>query len=140
MNQVFMPDPDRIKHEIPEGWRICGENLYARHSILYDGLKSYLYVFSVWNERNECLSWDETVEWCELLGLECADVLYRGLFDESVLKRLADELDVDKKEVYVFECFKLCRRSRYFLCGDPRDFRIFPRSCNSGDDLVCYQV
>ena len=27
-----------IKHEIPSGWRICGENLYARHSIHYRGL------------------------------------------------------------------------------------------------------
>src|SRR5205823_6345936 len=36
-----------IAHEIPEGWRLCGENLYARHSIPYKGLKSYFMLFSV---------------------------------------------------------------------------------------------
>ncbi len=29
----------RLRHEIPEGMRVCGENLYARHSIGYDRLR-----------------------------------------------------------------------------------------------------
>lgn len=32
-------------HEIPQGWRICGENLYARHSLAYDALPSYFLGF-----------------------------------------------------------------------------------------------
>ena len=36
-----------IAHLIPQGWRLCGENLYAQHSIAYEGLKSYFYLFSV---------------------------------------------------------------------------------------------
>ena len=31
------------------------------HSIAYDALPAHFLVFSIWNERNECLSWDETV-------------------------------------------------------------------------------
>lgn len=46
----------QIAHEIPEGWRLCGENLYAQHSIHYAGLPDYFLLFSIWNERNECLS------------------------------------------------------------------------------------
>ncbi len=61
--------------QIPKGWRVCAENLYAKHSIGYDRLKSYLQVFSIWNEHNACLSWDETLFWCELLGLEPVPVL-----------------------------------------------------------------
>lgn len=49
-----------IGHLIPQGWRICGENLYARHSIVYNDLHSYFYVFNIWNEENKCLSWDAT--------------------------------------------------------------------------------
>ena len=36
-----------IGHDIPQGWRICGENLYARHSIVYENLSSYFYLFSI---------------------------------------------------------------------------------------------
>ena len=39
-----------IKKDIPEGYRICGENLYAQHSIKYVDLESYFYVFSIWNK------------------------------------------------------------------------------------------
>lgn len=75
-----------IAHSIPEGWRICGENMYAKHSLEYDALPSYLLAFSIWNEKNECLSWDETVEWCELLGLSMVPVLYRGVYDEAKIR------------------------------------------------------
>lgn len=29
------------RHLIPPGWRFCGENLFAEHSIRYDSLPSY---------------------------------------------------------------------------------------------------
>lgn len=58
-----------IAHDIPSGWRICGENMYAKHSIHYHHLKSSFYVFSIWDQNNVCLSWKDTVDFCELLGL-----------------------------------------------------------------------
>lgn len=67
----------KIAHEIPENWRVCGENLYAAHSLKYTALPSYFMVYSVWNGLT-CLSWDETVEWCELLGLQTVPMLWRG--------------------------------------------------------------
>ena len=91
----------RISYLIPEGWRICGENLYARHSIEYRDLESYLEVFSIWNEKNEALSWSETKEWCELLGLRHVPVLYEGPFDAEKLRELADGLDPQTQEGYV---------------------------------------
>lgn len=76
----------QIAHEIPEGWRICGENLYAKHSIHYTNLPSYFLVFSIWNEENVCLSWDETVEWSHLLGLQTVPVLWEGLWSEEAVR------------------------------------------------------
>jgi hypothetical protein len=73
-------------YELPFGWRAVMENLYAQHSIVYDGLPSYAFLISLWNERNECLSWDETVEWATLLGVEPVPLLYRGLWDEQAVK------------------------------------------------------
>lgn len=95
-----------IKHNIPEGWRVCGENVYAKHSIAYDNLESYFYVFSVWNNENVCLDWDDTVEWCEMLGLTHVPVLYRGTFIEDSIKKLWDTSKMDTLEGYVVRSVK----------------------------------
>lgn len=79
-----------IKHLIPDHFRICGENLYAKHSIHYRNLKSYFYVYSIWNEKNEALSWDDTVEYCELLNLITVPVFYRGLFNIETINKSFD--------------------------------------------------
>jgi hypothetical protein len=89
----------QIKHEIPNGWRICGENLFAKHSISYDNLKSFFYVFSIWDENNNCLSWKETREYASMLGLECVPVIYEGKWDEEKIKSI--ELDLSNQEGYV---------------------------------------
>jgi hypothetical protein len=60
----------RIKHDIPKGWRICGENMYAVHSIKYDSLEDYFLVFSIWDSDNECLTWKDTVQYSRELGLK----------------------------------------------------------------------
>lgn len=75
-----------IKHEIPSGWRICGENLYARHSIHYRGLPTYFFVFAVYDATNTCLSWDEATRHAAMLGLQTIPVLYRGPWDEDAVK------------------------------------------------------
>jgi hypothetical protein len=75
----------QIAYEIPQGFRICGENLYAEHSLHYNHLKSFFEVFFIWNENNIALSWDETVEWCELLGLEHVPIIYRGIWDKDIV-------------------------------------------------------
>lgn len=87
--------------DIPEGWRVCGENMYAKHSIGYDHLPSYFLGFSIWNERNECLSWDDTQEWFDLLGIESVPVLYRGVFDEKTIRALWDPARSNECEGYV---------------------------------------
>lgn len=85
-----------IAHLIPSNLRICGEDVYAVHSIEYSNLESYFYGFSVW-EDTTCLSWDDTVEYFELLGITSVPVLYRGRYDEQVIK----SLNIEKKEGYV---------------------------------------
>jgi hypothetical protein len=77
-----------IRHEIPDGWRLCGENLYAKHSIHYDCLKSYFLLFSVWNNKNECLSWDDTKEWAKLLELNTVPVIYDWKYSEEDIKEV----------------------------------------------------
>lgn len=90
----------QIKHEIPDGYRICGENLYAFHSIFYTNLPSYFLVFSVWDDENNCLSWDDTKEFCELLNLIPVPVIYEGIWNEKKVKKIWEEV---KNSPYTFE-------------------------------------
>lgn len=90
-----------ISYEIPLGWRVCGENLWAEHSIHYDDLKSYFYGFSIWNERNICLSWDDTLQWFELFNVTPVTVLYDGIWDEGKIRAIEKKLNWDRNEGYV---------------------------------------
>ncbi|MFF4007543.1 RNA ligase family protein [Streptomyces sp. NPDC001717] len=88
----------RIGAGIPNGWRVCGENLYARHSIPYEDLDSWFYGFSVWDGEH-CLDWDRTVRFLRGLGVPVPRVLWRGVFDERALRKL--RLDTTRQEGYV---------------------------------------
>lgn len=88
----------RIGAGIPAGWRVCGENLYARHSLPYEDLDSWFYGFSVWDGEH-CLDWDRTVGFLRGLGVPTPRVLWRGVFDERALRKL--RLDTARQEGYV---------------------------------------
>ncbi|MGN9837095.1 RNA ligase family protein [Nonomuraea sp. H19] len=88
----------RIGPAIPPGWRVCGENMYARHSIVYQDLESWFYGFSVWDGAR-CLEWDHTVRFLRRLGVPVPRVLWRGVFDERALRAL--RLDTGRQEGYV---------------------------------------
>jgi len=89
----------RISYLIDDNMRVCGENLYAVHSLNYKSLPSYFMTFSVWIE-NRCLSWDETVEYSQILGLEHVPVLYRGKYDAKVISKLFFDM-AEENEGYV---------------------------------------
>ena len=74
-----------VRYEIPEGYRISGESMYARRSVAYENLPGPFMVFSIWDETNTMLSWDDMVDWCELLNLPVVPLMYRGNdFNEAV--------------------------------------------------------
>ena len=75
----------QVGHNIPDGWRVCGENCFAKHSIGYDKLASYFYCFGIY-DGDTCLSWDETVDYATELELEMVPVLYRGIWDAELVK------------------------------------------------------
>jgi RNA ligase len=77
-----------IKNSIPEGWRICGENVQAKHAIHYTDLPSLFFVYGIYNENNECISWQDTEDMCNLLDLKTVPILYKGAWDEKVVKSL----------------------------------------------------
>lgn len=88
-----------IAHELPAGWRFCGENVYARHLMGYEDLSHYFYLFSVWTDENVCLNWRETEEWADLLSCARPQVLYQGMWDEKLIRDI--EIDESREEGYV---------------------------------------
>lgn len=90
-----------IGHMIPQHWRVCGENMFAEHSIHYDELPNYFLVFNVWNDRNECLSWKDTVKFCKLLKLQHVPVLYHGMWNKNELIKIEKTMNKGKSEGYV---------------------------------------
>jgi len=93
-----------IKHLIPEGYRITGENLYATHSIHYTQLENYFYLINVWNGRNIALSWEETQAWAEKFNTPAVPEFYQGVWDRDRITtafELYKEGSVDPVEGYV---------------------------------------
>ncbi|WP_455649757.1 RNA ligase family protein [Enterocloster citroniae] len=102
-----------FQYTIPCGYRICGEYLYARHSIAYTNLPSYFLVFSVWDDDNICLSWDHTKQFCDERNLVTVPVLYRGIYNSDLIQDLANKvvlkggegIVVRKAAAFSYDCF-----------------------------------
>ena len=90
-----------IAHNLPPNWRVCGENLWAKHSIYYENLSSYFMAFSVWDDNNFCLAWGDTLEYLNLLGLVHTKVIYDDIWDETKIRNLHETLDLTKDEGFV---------------------------------------
>lgn len=82
---------------MPDTFRICGENLYAEHSIHYNDLLSYFAGFQIWDQLT-CLSYDETLEYFELFGIWPVPELWRGSFTREALLEVVSGLDLTKDE------------------------------------------
>lgn len=77
---------------IPNNWRICGENVYAKHTISYDELSTYFYVFGIYDDNNNCLSWDDTVKYCHEWKLQTVPVKYYGIWDQNRIKQFNNSI------------------------------------------------
>jgi hypothetical protein len=113
------PTTDWIKNyqshvgwNIPQGWRVCGENLWARHSIAYDDLTSYFEAFSIWDDANVCLDWDASLEWFGLIGVAHVPVLYDGPWDDSLMEQFIPG-DTSRREGFVVRLAERFHYSRF---------------------------
>jgi len=98
---------------------LCGENLYAEHSIHYKNLKSYFYLFGVWDSNYEwCFDWDVVESTAKELSLELVPILYRGKFDLDILRELSKIKSYEGNEVegFVVRTIKGFPRSDFCLC------------------------
>ena len=77
-----------LKDLIGEDELIYGENLFGIHSIEYNKLPSYYHLFAV-RDNKRWYSWDEVIEFSELLQIPHVPVLWRGVAtSEEQIKEL----------------------------------------------------
>lgn len=89
------------RFDIPEGWRISGESMYARRSVSYENLPGVFIVFGVWDETNTLLDFDSMTEWAGLLDLPVVPLLYRGTDFQEATTIWARTHDQETSEGFV---------------------------------------
>lgn len=85
-------------HELPEGWRVVGENLHAQHSIAYTNLSDWLEVFAIFDQNNTALSWEDTTEIAGMLQLRTVPVLWTGTWNEQTIRGLSNTINTATTE------------------------------------------
>ncbi|KAL0478215.1 hypothetical protein AKO1_008483 [Acrasis kona] len=73
----------QIKYLIPNNLALFGENMLGIHSIEYNNLKSFFYLFSILEGGTRWLGWDEIVDIAEEIGVPHVPLLFRGTFNSS---------------------------------------------------------
>jgi hypothetical protein len=64
-------------------------------------LRSYFYGFSIWNGENITLSWEDTLEYFEMIGVQPVPTLFSGIWDQKSIQKLSETLNLSKCEGYV---------------------------------------
>lgn len=96
LDSKYHPSRDRVRaiwgaigYRIPPELRVCGENMYALHSIQYHDLESHFLAFSVWMGET-CLSWSESMLWFKEFDLCHVPVIYDGIYDPKAIQAAID--------------------------------------------------
>ena len=77
----------RFQADIPDLWRVNVENVYAVHSIKYTDLTTYAYGFAIWDDQNNILTWEQSLQWFSLLGITPCPVIYWDIYDRAFIER-----------------------------------------------------
>lgn len=104
----------QISYLLDDNMRICGENLYAVHSVKYENLPTYFMMFSFWID-DRCLSWDDMIEYSKILNIETVPVFYRGVYDKEAI-------------IKAFEPYKLTNEGYVIRVADEFRYKDFKTS------------
>ena len=66
-----------VSYLLPHNLQLLGENMFGVHSIEYDGLEAFFYVFGALRDGSEWLSWDHVTELTNEIGVPTVPVVAR---------------------------------------------------------------
>ena len=58
-----------ISYTVPHNIQLFGENMFGVHSIEYDGLTSFFYLFAALENGSDWLAWDHVTELANEIGV-----------------------------------------------------------------------
>jgi len=67
----------QITYLLPVNIQLFGENMFGVHSIEYDGLSSYFYLFGALENGTNWLSWNQLTELAEEIGVPTVPLVKR---------------------------------------------------------------
>ena len=67
----------QLSYLVPDNIHLYGENMFGVHSIEYDGLRSYFYLFAALEDGSRWLSWDKVVEIADEVDVPMVPVVAR---------------------------------------------------------------
>lgn len=82
-----------ISYCLPQNIQLCGENMFGIHSLEYDRLDSYFYLFAALEhsaDGSHWLPWDHVTELASELSIPTAPILVRKRFD--TLEQIEQEI------------------------------------------------
>ena len=92
----------KINNNLPESYRICGENLFYKHTCEYNNLEDMFYAFSIWDDKI-CLSWENTLNICENFNIKVVPVIYEGIYDkEKIIEKINNYINRSDDDVEGF--------------------------------------
>ena len=68
----------QVSYLLPANVQLFGENMFGIHSIEYDRLTSFFYIFAVLEEGRDWWPWDKVVELAGEIGVPTVPAVYRG--------------------------------------------------------------
>lgn len=72
----------KVEGNLEEDTFLFGENMEGIHSIEYDNLKSYFYIFGV-RDKNIWIPWEQVEEYAYLLDIPTVPVLFKGVLNNE---------------------------------------------------------
>ncbi len=90
-----------IGFKIPTDHRICGENVYAKHSVPYSNLSSFFLGFNIWHD-DIMIPWDNTLELFKSIGISSVPVVWKGTLSPEIIEELWNQVDTEVSEGLVF--------------------------------------
>ena len=71
-----------ISYSVPKDIQLFGENMFGIHSIEYDGLNSFFYLFAALENGSVWLAWDWVTELADEIGVPTVPVFSRTQVSE----------------------------------------------------------
>lgn len=67
----------QISYLLDDDIQLFGENMFGVHSIEYDAMNSFFFVFAALRDQTQWLSWNEVTDMAELIGVPTVPLVAR---------------------------------------------------------------